>query len=72
MKARKIGDQDFITLEGMDYNLLRSAEARAREDFSRPENAASRLKHLKTLFPLAGELTLKLVQSERPVSREIL
>lgn len=69
---KRSNSQDFITLEGMDYNLLRAAEALAREEFARPENAEKRRRHVKALFPITGEITVELVHPEAPVSSELL
>jgi hypothetical protein len=72
MKPRRLGSNDFITLEGLDYNLLRAAESLAREEFGRPENSEMRMKHLQTLFPKFGDAAVELVVPETAKPREIL
>jgi hypothetical protein len=52
--------EEYITLEGEDYNAIRRAEALAREEFCRPENRERRLRHIKTLFPDVDASTLRL------------
>ncbi len=65
MKARP-EPEEYITLEGEDYNAIRRAEALAREEFCRPENREHRRKHFETLFPRTKDGPLRLVEPEGP------
>ncbi len=66
------GTNDFITIEGMDYNRLRDAESQAREKFGRPENREARRQHIRILFPKAGDAGIQLIAPEPAPPRELL
>jgi hypothetical protein len=72
VKPRRIDSNDFVTLEGEDYNLLRLGESLAREEFGRSENRKRRQLHLKALFPKMGDLSVALVPAEQSMPRVIL
>jgi hypothetical protein len=72
MKPCGPSPNEFITLEGVDYNLLRDAESRAREKFGRPENREARRQHIRILFPKAGDAGVQLIAPEPAPSRELL
>ena len=72
MKPRRLGSNDFITLEGVDYNLLRAAESMAREEFGRPENREARRQHIRILFPKAGDAAVQVIAPEPAPPRELL
>jgi hypothetical protein len=58
--------EEYITLEGEDYNAIRRAEALAREEFCRPENRERRRQHFETLFPQSKDGPIRLVEPEGP------
>jgi hypothetical protein len=64
--------EEYITLEGEDYNLLRAAESRAREEFGRPENLELRRQHFQLLFPKTDGLPLRVIDPEGKRPCEIL
>ena len=72
MKPCEPAPHEFITLEGVDYNLLRDAESQAREKFGRPENREARRQHIRILFPKAGEAGVQLIAPEPATPRELL
>jgi hypothetical protein len=61
VKPLRPAPAEFLTLEGMDYNLLRKAESLAREEFCRPENRELRRRHLHALFPKIGDPKIRLI-----------
>lgn len=64
MKPLLARAEDFITLEGTDYSVIRRAEALARESYSRPENADVRRRNFEFLLAGRKGQTVSLAEPE--------